>query len=93
VNDELLVGLDIGTSYSKGVVTTLDGTIVARASRAHDVAMPHPGWAEHDAEAVWWEDLCAGTALTLVHMLAPFRPLYPATKDVVHALSRGTREV
>ena len=55
------MGVDIGTSYSKGVVATLEGTIVARASRAHDVSMPHPGWAEHDADAVWWSDLCALT--------------------------------
>ncbi len=61
VNDELLMGVDIGTSYSKGVLTTLDGAIVARADRAHDVSMPHPGWAEHDADAVWWSDLCAIT--------------------------------
>jgi len=54
VTDELLMGVDIGTSYSKGVVTTLEGTIVARVERAHDVSMPHPGWAEHDADAVWW---------------------------------------
>ncbi len=58
---ELLMGVDIGTSYSKGVVSTLDGTVVARASRAHDVSMPHPGWAEHDADAVWWNDLCTIT--------------------------------
>lgn len=61
VNDGLLMGVDIGTSYSKGVVTTSDGAIVARAERAHDVSMPHPGWAEHDADAVWWADLCAIT--------------------------------
>ncbi len=59
MNDDLLMGVDIGTSYSKGVTSTLDGTIVARASRAHDVSMPQPGWAEHDADAVWWADLCA----------------------------------
>ena len=61
MNDELLMGVDIGTSYSKGVVTTFEGTIVARAERAHDVSMPHPGWAEHDADDVWWGDLRAIT--------------------------------
>jgi xylulokinase len=61
MNDELLMGVDIGTSYSKGVVTTIEGEVVARASRAHDVSMPHPGWAEHDADSVWWADLCAIT--------------------------------
>ena len=61
MNDERLIGVDIGTSYSKGVVTTLDGAVVARADRAHDVSMPRPGWAEHDADAIWWSDLCAIT--------------------------------
>jgi xylulokinase len=62
MNDELLMGVDIGTSYSKGVVATPDGRIVARTSRAHDVSMPRPGWAEHDVDAVWWGDLCAITS-------------------------------
>ena len=62
MRDELLLGVDIGTSYSKGVVTTNDGVVVARASRAHDVSMPQPGWAEHDADGVWWTDLCAITS-------------------------------
>lgn len=60
MNDELLMGVDIGTSYSKGVVTTLEGTIVAGVERAHDVSMPHPGWAEHDADAVWLAGVAAG---------------------------------
>ncbi len=53
------MGVDIGTSYSKGVVATLEGTIVARADRAHDVSMPHPGWAEHEADGIWWSELCS----------------------------------
>lgn len=53
---ELLLGIDIGTSSSKGVLVTGDGEIVARASRAHGVSQPHPGWVEHDAETVWWQD-------------------------------------
>jgi xylulokinase len=56
---DLLLGLDIGTSSSKGVLATADGTIVARAERTHALSMPHPGWAEHDAEVVWWADSVA----------------------------------
>ncbi|WP_454197996.1 FGGY-family carbohydrate kinase [Nocardia sp. Marseille-Q1738] len=52
----MFLGIDIGTSSSKGVLADADGTIVARAERAHDVSMPHPGWVEHDAETVWWAD-------------------------------------
>ncbi|MFE0175984.1 FGGY-family carbohydrate kinase [Streptomyces sp. NPDC059002] len=52
----LLLGIDIGTSSSKGVLARPDGTIVARAQREHATATPRPGWFEHDAEAVWWAD-------------------------------------
>lgn len=53
---DLLLGLDIGTSSSKGVLATVDGQLVAVAERPHALSLPHPGWAEHDAETVWWAD-------------------------------------
>ncbi len=53
---ELLLGVDIGTSSSKGVLSRPDGEVVATAQREHDLSMPRPGWAEHDAEEVWWAD-------------------------------------
>ncbi len=56
---DLLLGIDIGTSSSKGVLATPDGRIVATAVRPHQLSMPRPGWAEHDAEAIWWGDAVA----------------------------------
>jgi xylulokinase len=56
---DLLLGVDIGTSSSKGVLARPDGTIVASAQRPHTVSRPHPGWAEHDAISVWWDDFVA----------------------------------
>ncbi len=59
---KLLLGIDIGTSSSKGVLVGPEGEILARAEQAHELALPRPGWAEHDAETVWWADfqaLCA----------------------------------
>jgi xylulokinase len=53
---ELLLGVDIGTSSSKGVLSRPDGEVVATAQKEHELSMPRPGWAEHDAEGVWWED-------------------------------------
>ncbi|MDQ4103367.1 MAG: FGGY family carbohydrate kinase, partial [Actinomycetota bacterium] len=55
----LLLGVDIGTASSKGVLVRADGTIVATATRSHEVSMPRPGWVEHDAQAVWWADFAA----------------------------------
>jgi xylulokinase len=58
---EVFLGIDIGTSSSKGVLVTAQGEIVARASRPHVTDTPHPGWVEHDAEGVWWADFLALT--------------------------------
>jgi xylulokinase len=52
-----LLGIDIGTHESKGVLADQDGRIVATKSVAHETDRPRPGWAEHDAEAVWWQDV------------------------------------
>lgn len=51
-----VIGIDIGTSSSKGVLVDERGVIRARSSRPHDVSTPYPGWVEHDADAVWWQD-------------------------------------
>ena len=56
---DLLLGVDIGTSSSKGVLVRPDGTMVAIAQRPHRLSLPRPGWAEHDGEAVWWADFVA----------------------------------
>ncbi len=54
---ELLLGIDMGTSSTKGVLTTPDGTVVASTQRPHSMSLPRPGWAEVDADAVWGGDL------------------------------------
>lgn len=51
-----LMGIDIGTTTSKGVITTPEGRIIASAGFEHDISRPHPDRAEHDAEQVWWGD-------------------------------------
>lgn len=55
----LLLGIDIGTSSSKGVLARPDGEIVAITERPHHLSLPRSGWAEHDAEGVWWADFQA----------------------------------
>lgn len=52
------LGVDIGTSSSKGVLVDADGGILASATRAHDVERPRTGWVEMDA-AVWWDEFVA----------------------------------
>lgn len=56
---ELLLGIDIGTSSSKGCLAEPNGRIVRTAEIAHSTSMPMPGWFEHGARSVWWHDLLA----------------------------------
>ncbi len=49
------LGVDVGTSSTKGVLVADDGAIVASATRAHDVDRPHTGWVEMDAQ-IWWDE-------------------------------------
>ncbi len=58
MDERLLLGIDIGTSSSKGVLVALDGRIIAQHSVPHSFEMPRPGWAEQDADSVWWADFC-----------------------------------
>lgn len=53
---KLLLGIDIGTYSSKGVLCRPDGQIIAEARADHEMSIPKPGYAEHDADAVWWAD-------------------------------------
>ena len=52
-----LLGVDIGTYESKGVVTTLAGKVVATATRPHELLIPQAGWAEHDADLLGMSEL------------------------------------
>jgi xylulokinase len=55
-----LIGLDVGTTGCKAIVFGDQGQILGRASREYAIDVPHPQWAEQDAERVWllaWETL------------------------------------
>jgi xylulokinase len=52
-----LLGVDVGTQSSKGALVTLDGRVVTHHAVEHGVSRPFPGWAEHDADEVWWADV------------------------------------
>jgi len=48
------LGVDIGTSSSKGVLVDEQGTILASESRPHTVSRPNPGHVEMPASE-WWQ--------------------------------------
>jgi len=51
-----LLGVDIGTYSSKGVLVDQRGTVVASHTVPHSIEIPQPGFVEHDAEKTWWND-------------------------------------
>ena len=51
-----MLGIDIGTYETKGVLVDQHGEIHTQAARAHQMLVPQPGWAEHKAEEDWWGD-------------------------------------
>ena len=51
----VVLGVDVGTSSTKGVIVDLDGRVLASTVREHEVSRPSPGWVEMDAE-VWWDE-------------------------------------
>ena len=51
--DASLVGIDVGTTATKGLAIDPDGTVLARAEAEYPLSTPRPGWAEQDPED-WW---------------------------------------
>ena len=51
-----VLGLDIGTTSTIGILLDLPGRVLAVVSRPVDLQTPHPGWAEQDPEQ-WWANV------------------------------------
>jgi xylulokinase len=50
------LGVDIGSSSSKAALVDASGETVATASVRHEMSIPKSGWAEMDADGIWWHD-------------------------------------
>lgn len=68
---DLLLGLDIGTTNVKAVLSTPEGWIIAQAQTEHATSHPKPGWAEQNPQD-WWHGTAAVTRRVLAE--APARP-------------------
>ncbi len=53
-----VLGIDIGTTSTIGILVRLPDTVLGIASRPVTLASPHPGWAEENPEQ-WWDNACA----------------------------------
>ncbi|QDU33263.1 Xylulose kinase [Poriferisphaera corsica] len=52
-----LLGIDIGTSSTKSLISTTDGNILATATATHPISMPRPGFSEQNPHD-WWNSTC-----------------------------------
>lgn len=68
---DLLLGIDIGTTNIKAVLTTPEGWIIAQAQTDYQTYRPKPGWAEQDP-LDWWRGTVEVTRVVLAN--APARP-------------------
>jgi xylulokinase len=66
---DLLLGIDVGTYSSKGVLAKPDGAVLKTFITEHTMDIPQPGWAEQDADAVWRADV-----VTICHNLLDGSP-------------------
>lgn len=57
MNNDLVVGVDIGTSSCKAVIINHDGEILAESSKEYETYYPKIGWAEQDPED-WYNNFC-----------------------------------
>lgn len=55
-----LIGIDIGTTLTKGVLVDLGGHTLAEASREATLVSERPTWAEEDPKE-WWRNTCEVT--------------------------------
>src|SRR4029078_11478750 len=67
---ELVPGMDMGAGSTKGVLVDPAGTVLASQTIAHTMDLPRPGWAEVEAERVWWRARCSVSAALMAQMPA-----------------------
>src|SRR5207249_2898949 len=77
-----VIGCDVGSQGTNAALYAADGTLVASAYAAYDVAFPHPGWAEQDPR-LWTGALHA----TIARLLAEV----PEGPSAVRGLSFGSQ--
>ncbi|MDD3402004.1 MAG: FGGY-family carbohydrate kinase [Hespellia sp.] len=60
-----VMGIDVGTNETKGVLVDEQCRIMAMTAAAHEMENPSPQMFEQDAEEVWWKDVCNVSQLLL----------------------------
>lgn len=60
----MILALDQGTTNTKALLCTSDGTVLGQGAAAVGIAFPAPGWVEQDAAEIW-SSTCAAVAACL----------------------------
>ena len=53
------IGIDLGTSACKGILTNREGTVLAEHSVSYPVSNPYTNWSEQNPED-WWNAFVRG---------------------------------
>jgi xylulokinase len=77
-----VIGCDVGSQGTNAALYAADGTLVASAYEAYDVAFPHPTWAEQDPRA--WTAALHATIARLVKQV-------PEGPGAIKGLSFGSQ--
>lgn len=78
IQDQFVLGVDIGTTRTKGIILNSRANTVISASLTHSDTGISPGWHEHDPETTWW-----GEFVTLVRHLLSADMFSPADIECV----------
>ncbi len=62
--DSLLLGIDVGTTGTKVLLTSTRGEVLAEAVNEYPLSTPRPQWAEQDPED-WWQATVRGIVQVL----------------------------
>lgn len=71
----MYVGIDLGTSGVKAVLTNAEGHLMAQATAPLTVSVPHPLWSEQNPADWWQATLVALARLGALHSLSGVRGL------------------
>lgn len=66
-----VMGIDVGTNETKGVLVDEACRIVAQAAVPHGMENPSPQVFEQDAEEIWWKDVCNVSRMLLEQSAVP----------------------
>lgn len=64
MSKKYLIGLDIGTSGAKCIITDDKGAVIASSTQEYPLYTPKPGWAEQNPQD-WWDAVVRGLKVIL----------------------------